>query len=464
MGNLARHALVLFFLFTPLLALAFQDLSTSSEDSIVTKADPEKIRPILEAYQQALNKTPDASGMNLQFGLHLWQQGELKESRQAFERELKLDPGNLRAQAMLGIIKTQERQYQQGATELQAVADKDSRLTQIWHPLGRAFFELGKYKDARRCLEKAAASEPGNPQIQALLAKTYSRLSDGPAAARESALYVEALKLQTARDLAAIGKWREALNVVSEYLAAFPNASGGWYVKAAVLFNGFHELDPAINAARSSITHNAANLEARNLMAVLLLAKGDSKGFESELENVLRFDPMDTHANYYLGRFEADQGRLADSRGHLEKALLLRPDDAVIDIALAVTYERLGMKQQAEAEYKKVIEGGRNLPVDGAPYTYYGAFLLNEGRSSEALQYLNRAARLPSARPEAFYLAGVACLKNGDLPKARDYFQQAIQRRPEYSEARSALASLVEKSGVAGGERWTLTAPNQERK
>jgi tetratricopeptide (TPR) repeat protein len=463
-SNLPQRALALAFLFfAPFLALAFQDLGGSFDDSIVTKADPEKIRPILEAYQQALVKTPNALGMNLQFGLHLWQLGELEESRQAFERERRLDSGNLHAQAMLGIIKTQERQYLEAAVDLQSVVEKDPRLTQIWHPLGQAFFELGKYEDAKRCLENAAEAEPGVPQIQALLAKTYSRLSDGPAASRASELYAEALKLKTARDLAAIGKWREALNVISEYVSAFPHGSGGWYVKAAVLFNGFHQLDPAIDAARSSITHNGANVEARNLLAILLLAKGDSKGFESELENVLRFDPMDTRANYYLGRFEADQGRLAASREHLEKALLLRPNDAVIGVGLAVTYEKLGMNQQAESQYKKVIEGGRNLPPDGSPYTYYGAFLLNEGRNSEALQYLNRAVGLPSARPEAFYLAGIACLKNGNLQSARDYFKQAIQRRPEYPEARSALASLMQKSDGASGERGVSATQHQER-
>ena len=236
------------------------------------------MQPVVEAYRQAVAATPVPRGIHLQFGIRLWELGEIAESRRAFQREVAADPSNLRARAMLGIILVQERHYSEAAVELQSLIEKDPALTQIWHPLGRARFEMGMFEEAKHCLENAAAAKPGVPQIESLLAKTYARLADPPNAKRVSALYAESLKLQQARELATARKWDDALRLISQYLAAFPASSEGLYVKAGILFNGFRNLDSAIDSARASVANNSANVEARNLLAVLLLGKRGFRG------------------------------------------------------------------------------------------------------------------------------------------------------------------------------------------
>jgi tetratricopeptide (TPR) repeat protein len=442
---------LLWLLSMPHVSFPAQVANDQFEEPNAAKADVEKTRPIISAYRLALETTPTAPGLNLQFGVRLWQLGEAVESKRAFERELQINPGSLAAQSMLAIIKVQERRYAEAARELQALIEKDAGLTQIWHPLGRAWFELGQFEEAKRCLEKAALMEPGVPQIQAVLAKTYGRLSDTSNAERASALYFEALKLKRSRDLAGAGKWGEALQLVSEYLAAFPLSSEGLYVKAAVLFNGFRNLDLAIETVHSSITQNPANLEARNFLAALFLAKGDSRGFEQEVRAILQVDPTDGRAYYYLGRFELDGRRLAQAREHLERARLLQPNDSIIATTLATAYEKLGWNQRAEIEYKNGVELSRRRPGDGAAYTYYAAFLLNENRRTEAMRYLDEAVASPSVRPEAWYLAGMAHLQNDELLQASQCLEKAIARRPDYAEAHSALGRVLQRKGDTAG-------------
>ena len=405
----------------------------------------------MDAYSVALQTTPTLAGLNLQFGVRLWELGEITESQRAFERELRINAGSLRAQVMLAIIKVQQHKYDEAAGELQALIEKDPSLTQIWHPLGRALFELNKFEQAKHCLEKAAIFDPGVAQVQALLAKTYARLSDAGNAERASALYFEALKLKRARDAAGLGQWQEALQLVNEYLAAFPLSSDGLYIKAGILFNGFRNLDSAIETIRKSIHQNASNLEARNLLAALLLARRDSQDFEQEARTILQMDPLDGRANYYLGRFEYDRKHFGEARAHLERARLVQPNDALIAATLAMTYEGLGLSRESEEEYKRGIERSHNGARDISLYSNYGAFLLNHGRIAEAVPYLDAAASSPAVRAEVSYMAAIAHVQNGDLARAKDYLERAIERRPDYAEAHSALGSVLQLEGDTRG-------------
>jgi tetratricopeptide (TPR) repeat protein len=442
---------LLWMVSTLVVSLPAQVPNEQFEEPTAATTDVEKAQPIIAAYRLAYGATPTVQGLSMHFGVRLWQLGEIAESKRAFERELQINPGCLRAQAMLAIIKVQERGYPEAASELQALVDKDAGLTQIWHPLGRAWFELGRLEEAKRCLEKAAVVQPGVPQIQALLAKTYVRLSDTTNAERASALYLEALKLKRSRELAGLGKWAEARQLVSEYLVAFPQSSEGHYVKAAVLFNGFRNVELAIDTVHTSITQNPTNLEARNFLAALFLAKGDVTDFEQEVRTILQIDPLDGRANYYLGRFELEGRRLAQAREHLEQARLLQPNDPIIATILATTYEKLGLNQRAEIEYKNGLKLSRSRPGDGSAYTYYAAFLLNENRLTEALRYLDEAVVSPSVRPEAWYLAGMAHLQKDELLQAGQCLEKAIERRPDYAEAHSALAKVLQRKGDTAG-------------
>ncbi len=442
---------LLWILSAPFPSFPAQLSSEHLEEPDPPKLDAQRIRSIMDAYSVAMQTTPNLPGLNLQFGVRLWELAEMVESRRAFERELEIDPASLRAQVMLAIIKVQQHKYAEAAGELQALIEKDAGLTQIWHPLGRALFELGRFEEAKDCLEKAAVVDPGVPPVQALLAKTYARLSDDQNAKRASALYVEALKLTRARDSAGLSKWPEALQLVSEYLAAFPLSSEGLYVKAGILFNGFRNLDSAIETVHNSIHQNPSNLQARDLLAAFFLAKRDSQAFEQEVTAILEMDPLDGHANYYLGRFEFDRKRFGEAREHLERARLVQPNDALITNTLAMTYEALGLNHQAEAEYKRGIDRGRTGARDGSLHANYGAFLLNHGRVAEALPYLDDAVASPAVRTEVLYMAGIAHLQNGDLAQAKHCLEKALELRPDYAEAHSALGSVLQKEGDTAG-------------
>ena len=442
------RVLVLLWIFATTFPCFSAQLSNEQlEEPDAPKVDTQKLRSIMDAYSVALQTTPSPPGLNLQFGVRLWELGEITESHRAFERELEINAGSPRARVMLAIIKVQQHRYAEAAGELHVLIEREPNLIQVWHPLGRALFELNRFEEAKECLEKAATLDPGVAQVQALLAKTYARLSDTGNAERASALYFQALKLERGRDAAGLGQWPEAFQLINEYLGAFPLSSDGLYIKAGILFNGFRNVDSAIETVRNSIHQNPSKLEARNLLAALLLAKRDLPAFEQEVRAILQKDPLDGRANYYLGRFEYDHKRFREAREHLERARLVQPNDVLIATTLAMTYERLGLNGDAEEEYKRGVERSRNGSRDNSLYSNYGAFLLNHGRATEALRYLDAAVALPVVRPEVWYMAGIAHLQNGEVANAKYCLEKAIAQRPDYAEAHSALGSVLQKEG-----------------
>lgn len=60
-------------------------------------------------------------------------------------------------------------------------------------------------------------------------------------------------------------------------------------------------------------------------------------------------------------------------------------------------------------------------------------------------------------------MAGVAHLQNGDLARAKDYLEKAIERRQDYAEAHLTLGTVLQKEGDATGARREIAMGKEER-
>lgn len=98
---------------------------------------------------------------------------------------------------------------------------------------------------------------------------------------------------------------------------------------------------------------------------------------------------------FQLGRRHLRSGRPAQATVALEKAKRLESEKASIREALGIAYFRLSRWQEAEAEFRKVIELS---PVDGYAHYALGRALSNQGRDDDAAPFLALARHL---RPTA---------------------------------------------------------------
>lgn len=404
---------------------------------------------LVEYCRQALPGNPEGDYIHFSVGLELFTQRKLSEAEVEFLTQLKLNPNHYRARLMLGIIALEQDRVGEAVQYLERALVGDQSLRQAYLPLGKAWFQLGNLQKARGALETAARVEPGVPLTYSLLASVYSRLGSKTEATKMSELYRTARKLKTAEVAIQLGDWAQSLQLVSDFLEAFPDSSRGLYVKGAIYFNGYRKAPEAVACLQHALSKNPANMEARRLAATIYLVAGDTQAFEREMKLLLTANPLDGLTHYYWGRYAFEKGRISEARHHLEQARQFRTADAQIVTNLAVVYEAQGLAKEAEQQHLAAISlaGKQSAPNSWVLYFNYGAFLLNAERPAEALKFLRIATSRPEPHPKALYLSGIANVRTGQLEEAVKQLEQAVVREPKYAEARAALAALYDRVG-----------------
>jgi tetratricopeptide (TPR) repeat protein len=172
---------------------------------------------------------------------------------------------------------------------------------------------------------------------------------------------------------------------------------------------------------------------------------------EKALHKVLKDEPADVQARYYLGLSLLMQGKYQEALDTLEKAKASvdesatsgkagLPDKGQLEIALTQAY--LGLKRIPEAlESLEAAEKAKANPVD--IHTFRGAYYLEKNSVKEAAQELEKAIELDSQNAYTYYYAGFAHLRLGNPAKAVQMFQVFLTLNPYAPEAEKTK-SLVD--------------------
>lgn len=175
---------------------------------------------------------------------------------------------------------------------------------------------------------------------------------------------------------------------------------------------------------------------AQTEKGVTLLNYWDFEKAEDVFREVLKNNPADSEAGYYLGMSLLMQKRYQESLEVLKKVKELKegktPDKGQMKIILARVY--LGLKNYPEAlEYLNVAEEVNADPVEY--HTYRGAYYLEKEDAKRAAKELDKAIDLGSKNPYTYYHAGFAYLSIGEPADAVKAFEIFLQMAPYASEA-----------------------------
>ena len=103
----------------------------------------------------------------------------------------------------------------------------------------------------------------------------------------------------------------------------------------------------------------------------------------------------DTYELFQQGKSLLETGRAAQATVALEKAKRREPEKASIREALGIAYFRIKRWEEAEAEFRKVLELS---PADDYAHYALGRALRNQGRHDEARTHLKLARSLRPPR------------------------------------------------------------------
>jgi Tfp pilus assembly protein PilF len=144
------------------------------------------------------------------------------------------------------------------------------------------------------------------------------------------------------------------------------------------------------------------------------------------------------------------QAYRAQMKGDLETAMSLYRRSietcptAEAHTFLGWTYSFRGALEDAISECKKAISVD---PSFGNPYNDIGAYLLQLGRTDEAIPWLERATGAPRYEAPHYprFNLGRAFLIKEMYSRALQEFQQALALRPDYEPARRACDAIKRK-------------------
>lgn len=203
------------------------------------------------------------------------------------------------------------------------------------------------------------------------------------------------------------------------------------------LYRGDYERAAA--AAANYLKAHPEAPAARILLARVEIAQGKYLLAYQELWKVLRNDPRNIDALYYLGRL---CGFL--SQMEYQDLYALAPDSARVHQLLAESYEVQENTTKAEEEYQAALKANpRSVKVLDA----LGDLKRHQFRFDEAITYYSRAAEIEPRDYTSAYGLGASYLYRQEPERAIDYFRRALAVDPNSSAARLALGDALLRAG-----------------
>ncbi len=149
-----------------------------------------------------------------------------------------------------------------------------------------------------------------------------------------------------------------------------------------------------------------------------------------------------------LGNAQAKLGQNQEAVESYKKAIALDPQDAALHQNLGNLYSTIGKTDLAKASYEKAATLGAVSDPTGAAVTYYnlGVTYINENKTKEAAEALQKALEYDETYAEAHYQLGLTWLGLGQMEDAVKHLKRYLELTPNGPNAATAQA-LIESLG-----------------
>jgi thioredoxin-like negative regulator of GroEL len=159
------------------------------------------------------------------------------------------------------------------------------------------------------------------------------------------------------------------------------------------------------------------------------------------------------------------QGRAADARLALEKALRYKPRNQRARNLLGLSLFKLGELTRAEEIYRTLIE---DHPADPTLRVNLGLVFLKANASADAVRCFETALDLAPEHQKAQNYLGLALAQKGELARAREWFNkagnEAMAERMRQALAQSPIREVAHEADAAlAGERPFSSAVEEEK-
>jgi tetratricopeptide (TPR) repeat protein len=313
--------------------------------------------------------------------------GSLVEAEQGYCAALAASPGNIDALHMLGLLRQQQRRYDEAVSLLQRATASRPRDADLRLNFGLALKATGRISDAIQELQRALAIKPALTAALYNLGNAYSAAGrhEDAVEAFERTLEREPTDLfannNLGNELMALSRYREAIDVFEHALQLSPghpqihNNLG-----SALCAQG--DADLAIEQFRGAIKSEPRFFAAHvNLADALFSARSYAEAVLA-LESALTIDSRHTSVWIKLGIAMSAMGQFEAAISRFARALELDPLCADAWLNIGCTQLEVGAHATAIRSFSEAL---RISPQLGAAHLYRAIAKLTLGNFAEGL-------------------------------------------------------------------------------
>jgi tetratricopeptide (TPR) repeat protein len=301
-----------------------------------------------------------------------------------------------------------------------SVSDPGARYADIDEAIKR--FNNRDQLGAQQFLEAAVRKNPNLPPVDMLLAKMF--ILSGDAASGMASLE------KTATDHP---NDPEPYLILGDQAISAGQAiqAEALYEKGLALIDGFTGND---KRKRSFV------IRARNGRSLVAERRKNWQTAVDDLTALIKVDPDNAAAHYRLGRALFMQKKFREGNAEFAKATQLDKNLPNPNVAAALLYEQLGMRNEAKTAFEAAVKANRE---DAKTLTAYAQWLLSTGDVPRAEQALAAARRAAPEDLDVLVLSGVAARMAKKMKPAEDYFVAALRLSPSNAAVINQLALLL---------------------
>jgi tetratricopeptide (TPR) repeat protein len=415
------------------------------------------------ALERAAKADPTSAELRAELaGFHM-RQNDIPAAETAAREALKLDPANVEAHRVLGLIfaayaesaeenKAEARtpEYvKEAISHLEKVAATPGGVTDlnVQYNLGRVYIRAGETTKAIERLQAVVDQNPYSVQARLSLAQAFAAAERHQEAADVLLPAVEdepRLASTLAQFYERAGKQAEATAAYEKALEANPKDLRALLAMSrAYSLAGQHEKAIDALARAQAIVPNDAGITAFLVQSYLQAKKYTEAAMlsaeaQKKHKGDLRFTRLHARALFETG----DRSR---GIALMESAMRSAPDDTASHLALADLYVDAGRQSEA---VKMLDAAVQKFPKDADVLNFLGYLLADRGeRLDEAVRLVTRALQIDPGNPSYLDSLGWAHFKRGELADAQKHLAKAADALPANSVIQDHYGDLLVRLG-----------------
>ncbi len=417
-----------------------------------------------------------------QKGEQLYEDGNYKEARDAYQKILEIDADDVEANFQLGLVMEAIQDWRSAARLYQRVLELDERHIKARIKIGQFYLISKAFSNALTEAEKALSFAPDNADALAFMGTLKLQQGDIPAARMnaEKALANEpenpgAVVLMSTL-LVKEDKADEAISLLSEAISRYPKDARLKTVLASV-YASQGENEQAITLVEELIRTRPESLASRLNLASLYVSMNQLDEAEGVMRKAITDLPDNAQVELLLIKFLSDYRGIDTARMELEKMVSAQADKYPLHFALAKMYESDGEREKAIELYRNIIEKEDLKPVamkariqiaelhariremdkarallneilneypdDLQSLTLRGRIALAENKAVAAIEDFGRVLQIEPASISVHRLLARAQAVNNEVDKALQTLEKAIDLSPKNIPVREEYMRLL---------------------